>query len=369
VKPYRPQRLPLDGVIDWAAHVRAIGQANAALARYDGLLQSVVNPAAVLLSPLTIQEAVLSSRIEGTRASIVEVLEYEAEGQTAVTSAHEADIQEIINYRRAMQQAVAIMRQRPISLNLIKQLHATLLDSVRGRDKSPGLFRRTQNYIVPAGQPIERATFVPPTWDEVEPAMFNWESYLHADERDRLVQLAVAKAQFELIHPFLDGNGRIGRLLIPLFLFEKGLLSEPVFYLSAYLEAHRDTYYERLHAVSQQGDWNGWIAFCLTAVIEQARDNADKTRAILTLYDRMKQAVPTITRSQYAIQAIDALFDRPIFQSGDFITRSGIPRDSALRILRALRQHNLLADLRPPQGRRGAVMIFAELIRITAASG
>lgn len=241
MKPYEPRRLPLD-CIDWPKLVPLIGQANAALVRYDGMLQSVVNPD-VLLSPLTTQEAVLSSRIEGAQASMEEVLEYEADPQERIEPSRYADIQEIINYRLAMRVAQEALLTRPFSLNLLKQLHEILLDSVRGRDKARGRFRRSQNYIAPPGEPMERAIYVPPVWERVESAMDNWEKYLHADELDPLVQLAVAKAQFELIHPFLDGSGRLGRMLIPLFLFEKGLLSSPMFYMSAYLEQNRDAYY------------------------------------------------------------------------------------------------------------------------------
>jgi len=362
LKPYEPRQLPLD-CIDWSAHVTLIGQANAALARYDGMLQSIVNPS-VLLSPLTTQEAVLSSRIEGTQASLEEVLQFEADSQEPIDSSRKADIQEILNYRRAMAQAVRDLETRPFSLNLLKQLHATLLDSVRGRDKSPGRFRRSQNYVALPGEPIERATYVPPAWEQVAPAMDNWEKYLHTDEKDPLVQLAIAKAQFELIHPFLDGNGRLGRMLVPIFLFEKGVLSSPMFYLSAYLEQHRDVYIHRLRQISRQDDWNGWVAFFLKALVEQARSNTIKTRGILSLYERMKADVPEATRSQYAIQAIDALFDQPIFQTADFISRSGIPRNSALRILRKLRELDIVHDLRPQRGRRGAILVFAQLLQI-----
>ena len=322
MKPYEPKQLPLD-CIDWSAHVPLIGRANAALARYDGMLQSIVNPS-VLLSPLTTREAVLSSRIEGTRASLGEVLEYEADAQEPIDPSRQADIQEILNYRRAMAQAVSDLETRPISLNLIKGLHATLLDSVRGRDKSPGLFRKKQNYVVMVGMPNEQATYVPPVWQQVEPTMGNWETYLHSDEKDPLIQLAIAKAQFELIHPFLDGNGRLGRMLVPVFLYAKGVLSRPMFYLSAYLEEHRDVYYHRLQAISRQDDWNGWVAFFLTALVEQAQSNSLKTRKIMSLYERMKADVPRAVRSQYAIQAIDALFDRPIFQTSDFAARVGV---------------------------------------------
>ena len=160
MKPYEPKQLPLDG-IDWAAHVTRIGQANAALARYDGMLQSIVNPS-VPLSPLTTQEAVLSSRIEGTQASMEEVLQFEADSQEPIDPSRRDDIQEILNYRRAMAQAVADLEKRPFSLKLLKSLHATLLDSVRGRHQSLGRFRRVQNYVAPPGEPIERASYVPP---------------------------------------------------------------------------------------------------------------------------------------------------------------------------------------------------------------
>ena len=363
MNPYVPQTLPLES-IDWAAHVSLIGQANAALARYDGMLQSIINPE-VLLSPLTTQEAVLSSRIEGTQASMEEVLEYEAAPKEHIESSKYADIQEIINYRRAMRMAVTRLSGRPLCLNLFKELHGILLDSVRGRDRAPGEFRRIQNYIGPPGCSIEEATFVPPSPERVSPALDNWEKYLHSDEKDRLVQLAVVKAQFEIIHPFLDGNGRMGRMLIPLFLFEKGLLSSPMFYLSAYLEAQREVYYHRLQSVSAKGDWNGWISFFLRAVIEQAETNSRKTREILDLYDRMKQSLPEIIRSQYAVQAIDALFDRPVFQISDFINRSKIPEASARRILNGLRENGSVKDLRAGGGRRAAVLIFPELIAIT----
>jgi len=362
VRPYEPASLPITS-IDWAAHVPLIGQANAALARYDGMLQSIVNPA-VLLSPLTQQEAVLSSRIEGTQASLEEVLEYEAEPQEGMEPGRRADIQEIINYRRAMGLAIERLKERPLCLNLFRELHEVLLDSVRGRNKAPGEFRRSQNYIGPPGVPIERATFIPPSPERVGPALDNWERYLHCDEKDRLVQLAVLKAQFEIIHPFLDGNGRLGRMLVPLFLYDKKLLSSPMFYLSSYLEEHREVYYERLLAVSRDEDWDGWISFFLGAVVEQAAINASKTREILSLYDRMKRELPNVIRSQYAVQAIDVLFDRPIFRVADFIQRSGIPAGSARRILNALRGQGSIRVLRPGRGRRAVILMFRELLDI-----
>jgi Fic family protein len=363
MEPYVPDNLPLDS-IDWAAHVSLIGQANAALARYDGMLQSIVNPA-VFLAPLTTQEAVLSSRIEGTQASMEEVLEYEADPREAVEPAKSADIQEIINYRKAMGQAVASLEERPLCLNLIKELHAVLMDSVRGRNKSPGQFRRTQNYIGPQGVPIEQATFVPPAPERLPQSLDNWEKYVHFDEKDGLVQLAVVKAQFEIIHPFLDGNGRVGRMLVPLFLFTKKLLSSPMFYLSAYFEADRDAYITRLQAISREHDWNGWIQFFLTAVVKQAAINTDRVRGMLGLYENMKSRIVEITHSQFAIQALDAIFSRPIFRGADFQSISGIPtRQTAAALVRQLQVAGILKVMQPAKGRRSAMLGFPELINL-----
>ena len=362
MKPYKPDQLPLTGV-DWVAHVPAIGKANAALARYDGLLSSIINPM-VFLSPLTTQEAVLSSRIEGTQASLEEVLQYEADSKEIIEPSKEADFHEIINYRKAMGIAVERLKERPLCLNLLKELHATLLDSVRGRNRAPGEFRRIQNYIGPPGCTVDTATFVPPSVDLIKPALYEWEKYCHAEEKDRLVQLAVVKAQFELIHPFLDGNGRLGRMLVPLFLFEKGLLSSPMFYMSAYLETNRELYYERLKAISRDGDWNGWIAFFLTAVAEQAVANIDKAQKVLALYNRMKGIIPEVARTQFSVRAIDSLFDRPIFLSSGFVSRSGIPKASAARILTLLKEKKILTVVREGVGRRATIFSFQELLEI-----
>ena len=257
------------------------------------------------------------------------------------------------------------LEEKPLHLNLILSLHKVLLDSVRGRNKAPGSFRRVQNFIGPPGCTQETATFVPPSVDRMTPSLDNWEKYLHSEERDVLVHLSVVKAQFELIHPFLDGNGRIGRMLIPVFLFTKGVLSSPMFYLSGYFERYRDEYYDALRGISEQGDWDGWIAYFLTAVEQQAEANLERTRGIVALHDRMKQVIPEGTRSQYAVQAIDALFDRPIFRIGDFVARSGIPRPTANRIVSVLRKQGIVEEVRKGSGSRAAILAFTELLEVT----
>jgi len=359
--PYKPESLPLKK-IDWPVFIRLIGPANAARARFDGILQGIINPS-VLLSPLATQEAVLSSKIEGTISTLEEVLEFEASNGHDIEK--NQDIREILNYRRAIWTGVDSLKERPISLNLILDLHHILMDSVRGRNKSRGRFRIIQNWIGSPGSPIAKATYIPPEPANLMGHMSDFERYIHYDEVDRLVQLAIIHAQFELIHPFLDGNGRLGRMLVPLFLYEKGLLSSPMFYISGYLESHRELYYERLKTVSEKGDWENWILFFLTAVIEQAKLNTEKAKAIISLYETKKSKISALVRSQFSIQAVDALFDRPIFKTTDFVERSKIPRPSALRILNTLQKENILVPLVQGSGRRATVLMFAKLIAIT----
>ena len=250
---YHQGRFPPDR-LDWQRLLPLIGPANAAVALYRGALLSVPNPD-VLLSPLTAQEAVLSSRIEGTQATLGEVLEFEAEGDANdETTPKTADIQEVLNYRAALREGTQLLRDLPLSQRVIRQTHAVLMQGVRGRNKAPGEYRAVPNWIGPAGAGVEAARFVPCGADKVVSCMDRLESYIHEAAPDRLVQLAIVHAEFEAIHPFLDGNGRLGRLMIPLFLFSHGLLAQPNFYMSEFLEQNRDEYYERLLATSARDD-------------------------------------------------------------------------------------------------------------------
>ena len=247
---YHKGRFPPQA-LDWRHLLPLIGPANAAVARYEGVLHGIPN-ANVLLAPLSTQEAVLSSRIEGTQASFGEVLEFEAAGEVSGDDAQKlGDIYEVLNYRAALREAVMLMHRLPLSQRVVKGAHAVLMQGVRGQNKSPGEYRRSAVWIGPAGCAVEQARFVPTSAEDVPDAMSALEVYLHSAAPDLLVQLAILHAEFEAIHPFLDGNGRLGRLLVPLFLVEKKLLSSPNFYISAYLERHRGEYYERLLAVSR----------------------------------------------------------------------------------------------------------------------
>jgi Fic family protein len=358
MQPYVPDALPLQK-LDYGRLIGLIGPANAALARYDGLLQSVINPS-VMLSPLTNREAVLSSKIEGTQATVDEVLEYEA--GLDFDPEKTKDIQEIVNYRKALVLASEFLADRPITLSLIRQMHAVLMDSVRGANKTPGEFRKDQNWIGSMGCTIEQASFVPPSPLQLQDHLLALEGYMAQRDFDQLVQVAIVHAQFELLHPFKDGNGRIGRLLIPLFLYQKRALASPMFYLSEYLESHRDLYYARLQGISRDGDWDSWIEFFLQAITLQAQANIERVRSILALYEQMKLRITEITRSQHAITVLDTLFDRPIFQSSDFVQRSGIPKQTALPFLKKLREEGILRPLREQSGRRPAILAFSDLL-------
>lgn len=361
VTKYHDGRFP-PTQLDWPRLLPLIGPANAAVARYEGILHGIPN-AAVLLSPLSTQEAVLSSRIEGTQATFGEVLEFEATGE-AVGGEKTADIQEVLNYRAALRHAVHLMESLPLSQRVVRESHQVLMQGVRGQNRTPGEYRRVPNWIGPAGCTIETARFVPAGTDRVPDAMSAWERYLHSEAPDKLVLLAVLHAEFEAIHPFLDGNGRLGRLLVPLFLVAKGLLSTPNFYISAYLESHRDQYYERLLAVSRDDDWTGWCEFFLTAMVRQASDNQTKAIAILDLYRAKKDWIAELTHSHHAIRALDWFFGRPIFKASDFVAQAGIPKPTANRILRLIRDHGLLRELRAASGRRPAILAFPELLTI-----
>lgn len=364
MQPYTPDTLPLDN-LDYRLLLPLVGQANAALARYDGLLQGIPNPA-VMLSPLTTQEAVLSSKIEGTQATVDEVLQQEAglvqEGEKY------KDIQEISNYRQALYSAREYLKDYPIRLGFVRELHRVLMSSVRGQDKTPGEFRLDQNWIGKHGCTMETASFVPPNPVQLPDFLQVWERYLDSDDVDFLLQTAVVHAQFELLHPFKDGNGRIGRILIPLFLYQKRALSLPMFYLSEYLENNREAYYFHLKAISAEGDWNGWIAFFLKAIAVQAGQNSERVAAIQSLYAEMKQAIQEATRSQYTVHLLDAIFTKPIFRSSDLAqqlqSEFGVHEKTTPGLLRQLKTAGILREMQPGSGSRSSVLCFPRLINL-----
>jgi Fic family protein len=360
---YHYDRFPPDN-LDYSSLIPFIGPANAAIARYDGVL-SVIPNAKILLSPLTTQEAVLSSKIEGTQATMGEVLEFEAEGDKKDYSNEKRnDIQEILNYRKAINAAIEQLKTLPLCQRVILNIHKILMDSVRGQSKSPGEYRKIPNWIGPVGCTVETARYIPITADKLRAGMDQWENYIHTTPSDRLIHLAILHAEFEALHPFLDGNGRLGRMLIPLYLHENQLIQSPNFYISAYFEANREAYYEKLLAISRDNDWTAWCQFFLTALTIQAKENQSKATGILNLYSQKKFEITDLTRSQYGIRALDWIFERPIFKSTDFVDSVAIPKPTARRILKTLTEKNILKPLVQGKGRRATTYGFTELLNL-----
>ncbi len=286
-------------------------------------------------------------------------MEFEANPQKE-TKKHE-DIQEVINYRKALKTAIDETEKFSLSTRVIKKAHEVLLQGVRGENKDSGNFRRQPVFIGKPGAKIEQATYIPPSAEKIADLMSNLEKYIHAEEKDLLVQLAIIHAQFEMIHPFMDGNGRVGRMIIPLFLYFKKAIFYPSFYLSEYLESHRDEYYKALLDISQNDNWDGWITFFLQAVIEQSKENIAKAKKIIGLYEQKKQRITELTKSQFSIKILDALFVMPIFKSQDFIKISEIPRASAFKFLKKLEENQVIIS---DNKKKNKLYFFMELLNI-----
>lgn len=319
-KPHIPEKLPIElskSLYDCEI-IKLISKANNAMGAYRGFLINTINPM-LLISPLVSQEAVLSSKLEGTHATIEDFINYDAGNEVSVSK---DEMQEVVNYRSALYFALGKMstisddseegrHKLPLSVRLIKEMHKILLDNVRGQNNSPGEFKTEQNYI---GNSAE-ITFTPLPPELTQDYMANFEQYIHFDEVDLLVQAALIHCQFEMIHPFKDGNGRIGRLLIPLFLYYREMLPVPTFYMSAYFEKDRTMYLEKLSAVSQKNDYATWIKYFLEGVIQQAEINTLKAKALLDRYNEFKDICISGMSSKYAIPLLDEIFQRPAFKA------------------------------------------------------
>ena len=361
-KPSKPIKIA-DINVNLPDFITLIGKSHSALSNYNGALIYLINHQ-ILLSSMTTKESTMSSKIEGTQATFTEVLQHDAGENFNIYKNQE--IQEIINYRAAMNSATEHLKERPfIHLNMLREIHKVLLKGVRGENKARGEFRKVQNWIGPQNSTIETASFVPPAPNEIINYLDEWEKFINSDYDDLLIQLAIVHAQFEIIHPFLDGNGRLGRLLIPIFLYSKEYLSQPIFYLSEYFEKHRDEYYNNLRNITAENDWGSWIKFFLTAIIEQSKINTKKINQILELYNRMKNSIQDITKSHYIYSILDTIFSKPIFTTLTFSKFANIPnRKTANSILQKLTEKNIIQLSREASGNRGNLYTFQELVDI-----
>jgi Fic family protein len=309
------------------------------------------------------REALSSTRIEGTQASLADVFEVQASGETP-----NADVEEVLNYIEALEWGLGQLGKLPLGVRLIREMHRRLLAGVRGRERTPGRFRRTQNWVGESGSTVETARFVPPPAAELPALLADWERYAHeTTEVPLLVQNALLHYQFETLHPFLDGNGRIGRLLSVFLLVEHGRLPAPLLYLSAYLERDRAQYYDSLQAVRQRGDVTPWIELFLTAVRTQAADAVERSQRIVELRERYRAAASAIT-SNKAMMLVDLVCETPIISSQAVEASLGVTRPTALKLLRQLEDVGVLTEGNAgPRGQRRYLAL--ELMAVVTDEG
>lgn len=311
-----PSPLPPELNLSWTL-TDALAKAQGAVGHLRGIGRVLPNPH-LLIQPFARREAVLSSRIEGTQASLGELLLFEIGNPAPERS----DVGEVANYVSALEYGFGRLHELPVSLRLIREMHGKLLTGVRGESSAPGEFRSVQNWIGKPGTKISEATYVPPPVAEMDVALDAFEKFLHAESPlPALIRLALVHYQFEALHPFLDGNGRIGRLLITLLLHTERLLDQPLLYLSAFFERHRGEYYDHLLAVSSRGAWSGWIEFFLRAVNEQAVDAVTRANDLLALRDIYRERMTAARQSALLLTMIDHLFQSPA------VTIAGVARD------------------------------------------
>ncbi len=310
-RAFVPARLPPDPPVEFdAATAMLLSRADQAIGRLDGEIRNVPN-ADFFVAMYVRREAVLSSQIEGTQSTLEDLLAVELEPRIADMS---RDVDEIVNYVAAMNYGLERLTSLPLSKRLIREIHAELMQGVRGATKMPGQFRRDQNFIGPPGaRNIRDATFIPPPVPEMEAALDDLERFFHdPGQLPVLVHVGIAHAQFETIHPFMDGNGRVGRLLITFLLVHSGVLHRPLLYLSLFLKRHRAEYYDRLMSIRDDGDWEGWLRFFIRGVAETAEEATVKARAIVGLRETQRAIIQGDGLPTNAFRLLDLLYERPL---------------------------------------------------------
>ncbi len=349
---------PLPPELEWDdSLVSLISRADLALGILSGLGETLPNPH-LLIYPFIRKEAVLSSRIEGTQSSLSDLLLFEA-----TRAEKQRDVKEVQNYVRAMEYGLKRLNDLPVSLRLIRELHTILMEGVRGEQATPGEFRQSQNWIGPPECTLNNATFVPPPVTEMIEALDQLEKFLHTDkDLPPLVELALIHYQFETIHPFLDGNGRIGRLLTTLFLCQRGIITKPLLYLSAFFEHHRQKYYQYLLEVSQKGAWQQWIEFFLQAVVVQSGDAVRRARHLLDLHRIYYQTSLEKRLPPTAAQLVELIFMRPVLNAKVAQEFLKVTFPAAQKAINALMEQRILAEI--TGGKRNKAYAAKEILRI-----
>jgi Fic family protein len=332
-----PAKLPPAIVFEQDLAV-ALSRADAALGELAGYGQTLPNPHVLIGSSLR-REALMSSQIEGTQATLSEIMLDEATPIASPRPRNDDDLAEVRNYISALDYGIERLKALPLSLRLVREIHEKLMAGVRGRHATPGEFRRSQNWIGPPGSNPVNAAYVPPPVEEMNELLFDWEQYLHVmDAMPELIQCAILHEQFEAIHPFLDGNGRVGRLLITLFLIERKRLPQPLLYLSDFIERHKSDYYELLQRIRTHGEWTPWIRFFLAGVEETARDAAQRARRLAGLRESLMR------ETKGALALVDSLLANPFITIATAAKVLGISVPTATRRLRGLESKGILKE-------------------------
>ncbi len=358
-----PKRLPPDPPIVFDMEIQnLLSQADRKLGRLDGITETLPNPD-LFVAMYVKKEAVLSAQIEGTQASLADVLNEPAENDGRDYSP--GGVKEVVNYIHAMRKGLERLSSLPLSLRLIREIHATLLANVRGSDKNPGEFRKSQNWIGPAGCTLSTAVFVPPEPGEMESAMYDLERYFYDESPlPPLVKIALIHAQFETIHPFLDGNGRMGRILITFWLCAQSILSQPLLYLSYYFKKNKAEYYQKLMDVRLKGDWESWIKFFLKGVAETSDEAIDSAKKIIQLQQKCLDKLSGLERNNGKHPALlTKLFENPVISKKNVSEWLGVSAATAGGIVDAFCEWGILKDL-TPEKQRYKNYVFKEYLDI-----
>jgi Fic family protein len=343
-RAFIPADLPPNPPIALDAELtRRLSDADRALGRLDGVATVLPNPD-LFVAMYVRQEAVLSSQIEGTQSTLQDVLAYEA---NASLESRPGDVEDVVNYVAAMNHGLRRLPDFPVSLRLIREIHQRLMEGVRGSELEPGEFRRSQNWIGPQGCALNNADFVPPPPHEMLSALDNLERFIHDHASlPVLIQCGLVHAQFETIHPFLDGNGRVGRLLITFMLCERKILLRPLLYLSLYLKSRKAEYYDRLMAVRMNGDWEGWLRFFLRGVYEVSLSATETARRILALREEHRQLLSSsFTSASNALRLHDRMFEKPTLSVAEAKDFMGCAFGTANTIIERLEELGLVREI------------------------
>ncbi len=355
---YIPNPLPPEIKIEWDL-LKELSEADRALGELARVARMLPNPY-LLMGPFVRREAVLSSRIEGTQASLSDLFFFEAAN---FKEKEISDVREVANYVKALEYGLSRLKDFPMSLRLIREIHSKLMEGVCGSYQTPGEFRRSQNWIGSPGCTLMGAIYVPPPPEEMHAALNHFEKYLYTSSPlPPLIRLALIHYQFEAIHPFLDGNGRIGRLLITFLLCADGLLPQPLLYLSAFFERFRDEYYERLLAVSQHGEWKEWITFFLRAITSQSQDGVRRSDRLLALWQQYRTKLQAARASALLLQLVDRLFSLPVITTRRAAQLLSVTPRSAQLNIDKLRDANILRETTGKP--RNRIYIASEIISI-----